>query len=462
MRGRTNILSGGGTAVANGELKEFVVADNKEVKVGDFVQVIYQENKNLNFVEDGSYEFFFQIDDTRAVCFYRIGEIGNNYRISICLFENNTFLMKGAIILPIQSITIYNVFLLKETNEYFYICIFGSKVIIVQISKDKSIYQLKYKIVDTDSYIPESQDKVLCAYKLSGEKVFKFTMYTEYNGTDYPIKNFGARMIELKINEEQEGFSVEKNEKEKLTAYQGGGTSIKRENCTDFILTKLSTDEIVVEGYMSLKYTTSSFVNVFESITVTNITDYDFNVTNKANYGEPGNLRLGVVIAVDPLRNIRAYSNSYDGDQRHYTLEEGEYSIKSFLFLDSEAYFNINRNVIISIERNEKLINFQALRYDDDAKNIFMSNVLSKDVGLSSKVKNKGIFKINDNSFALFYGAGYYVVTYKNNQLQSGQDMLVNMVEPFNGDYSAIGFSKTGGTAGQTVKVYVPWEVNVT
>ena len=38
MRGRTNITQRSGTVPVNGDIKEYVVADGNEIKVGDFVK----------------------------------------------------------------------------------------------------------------------------------------------------------------------------------------------------------------------------------------------------------------------------------------------------------------------------------------------------------------------------------------------------------------------------------------
>lgn len=47
MRGRTNIISSGGEAVANGELKEFVVAEGESIGKGDFVSTKNNATKNI-------------------------------------------------------------------------------------------------------------------------------------------------------------------------------------------------------------------------------------------------------------------------------------------------------------------------------------------------------------------------------------------------------------------------------
>ena len=196
--------------------------------------------------------------------------------------------------------------------------------------------------------------------------------------------------------------------------------------------------------------------NSLVSVSAKNITGNDFEILQNSET-IMGNKTVESIFSLDANNDVCAYGTS----QNRFRLIEGGYEITSFSFMSSGIYYNVKKNIVIAIKHHSispKKFNFQIIRFDDSMEIYYTSDILETSFDSEESEKEIGFFKINDSSFALFYGKGYYTVTYKNNQLQSGQDMLVNMVEPFNGDYSAIGFSKTGGAEGQTVKVYVPWE----
>lgn len=76
MRGRTNILGGGGGAVVNGQIKDFKVADGNNISVGDFVTMIsgpasYYDVQNYSFDLFGESKVF-KISNSKCALFYGV------------------------------------------------------------------------------------------------------------------------------------------------------------------------------------------------------------------------------------------------------------------------------------------------------------------------------------------------------------------------------------------------------
>ena len=71
-----------------------------------------------------------------------------------------------------------------------------------------------------------------------------------------------------------------------------------------------------------------------------------------------------------------------------------------------------------------------------------------------------GVVNVGNNNYLCLGGMGYVAVHYEDHTVSKGMTENLNTVKPYDGTNKAIGFAKTGGNAGETVKVYVPWEDN--
>ncbi len=460
MRGRTNILGGGGGAVVNGQIKDFIVADGNNISVGDFVTMIsgpasyYETPSNINIGQN--YKVVFKISDSKCVIFY-----DKNIMI---LDLSNGVVLDQIISGTFQSVSIGNIY--QIDNTHFAILYNGSisnsiysfkaDILTLDVENNECSFVTKTCSVDVSSlsYVSFVINEDL-AYVFNGV-LFIQTMYYKYSSGSY-FYEYAIAWFDL--NSDKSGLYKFENPGNYMP-YDNKNIYYcwsHDENNNIYIFYQSSSSS----GYTSIEVNKLSFSLEDESLQVIGKYKMDtgrphfFNFRSLLSYVGNNNFALSCrqgieIIKVDNgitlLNYIQDVNNMFDIPS---ISVYGNY----LLIFQIDSARRIGYQGVISLD--------DLLTIEDFQTQNFTIGVLS---GSSKGYVNSYFDLLSfDNKFLLFgvSPSSSKIVRVIECKLENenivGMDSE-NYVTSYNG--KALGFAKTGGNAGDTIKVYVPYDNN--
>ncbi len=471
MRGRTNIT--GGNVVVNGELKEFVVADGNIIGKGDFVQYSYVKNQNNSLFQNSFNRYSVQIDETKMLILYKMGTSDTNTTFAAVFdYENNSLIMFSTPLILNNIDIIWNGDHRKvyEENGNLYFA-FASQsyregktqkyvptALVIKLNSGTN--ELSYKIYEIESENSARNDGKVggCIGKYE-DFSSDFVMYGEVpcridddGGYKNPGYDFIFSKISIIINDDD--FS--------LQATKIGSFSKNNERNSETYKYIASSCQLSADS----SYITFSLCNVNygepDKILIYKIgkEETDMTLTRKFGFGTAGsqnalikNLTNGVALLVgdsgqELINEYGIFSKVSGGAFFGRAFVESGYM---------EPAYNLEKmreGVIVGygVGKNREKRGMEVLNYNTEMQTYEISNTLyTKSMGSNSG----GVMNVGGNKHILLEGKGYYGFTYENNVVSEGVEDhgIVKQYETGN----ALGFAKTGGKAGQNIKVYVPW-----
>lgn len=442
MRGRTNI-NGGGNVVVNGIPKEFTVAENCTIGKGDFVEVAYIGSKN-QFSESG-YNFrdifevkdglFIAINDWNIVFFTYKNNVLNilstddtNRANSLYKLEDNLFLGYTTTSRDADGNQISGPFTFEVDTEN--VCITNKIMYDIDCNLYNSARMTENYIIsyDTNAYGPYAEFRLIDISdhkNITSGGFIRCTINAEYKQNSPTAKfvgttdnsvlvvwnyDYGSRVaiIEFTFSEDFTTVTWDFIEKGSDTYHSGSSGS---GNTYFYAPLECASDRISIMG--------------------TNYYAYYF----QRNYYYNGNIK-----EKDARLIFRCTDNGY-------------FSLSCF---DSVPYR------IIAISENVWCViyyggYYSIMNYNIEEKRMYMSDVYTESLlgtynSVSCFVKDKELVIIPSAAPACTFS-----FTILDQNIVLGEDQ--NIVKPYDGKQSAIGFAKTGGTAGEKIKVYVPKEI---
>ena len=471
MRGRTNI-NGSGNAVVNGESKEFVVADGETVGKGGFVQASYKSRVNSTLFNNTIYKAMYDMGGGECIIIYRNGDNPKSIMYAaIFKFVDNELIRISN---PVETGVAYtasdyaSVIKMKKINDNIYCFTY---YLYTGTSSDGDMYSYGVyflgvndnEIVDVANFKWDN----MVGYKTNGIEVFKF------NDDD---TTFGVMAFE----ESSVRFGS------KLFLHIGNISFLNNE----IILTTLkdvTVQEELNDGYdiylfeqyrkenetlVSCLYYRKDSIAIFYvyKVLITRKGE-DFEITSEridlgSSYDREGGFRIVPIV-----------QDEYSGDVALWEYRTGESGKSATLYNCNYVnlgtagkwfgYFNkrISPNEIALFEYKSYgtpySLNAEVGIYNNEIKTVTWSN--KAEIGeISNDIRSNpyGILNIGDNNYLLLSGKGYIAFHYEEKNVSKGMTENLNTVKPYNGTNKAMGFAKTGGNSGETVKVYVPWEDN--
>lgn len=459
MRGRTNILGGGGGAVVNGQIKDFIVADGNNISVGDFVTMIsgpasyYETPSNINIEQ--YYKVVFKISDSKCAIFY-------DKNIMILDLSNGIVLDK-IISGNFQSVSSGNIYQIDNTH---FAILYGG-------STSNSIYSFKADILTLDvennecSFVTKtcSVDVSSLSYvnfNINGDVAYVFngvlfiqTMYSKYSSGSY-IYEYAIAWFDLnsdksdlyKFEDPGNYMPYSNNPSEFCWSHD------ENDNIYIFYQNSSSSSSLIEVNKLSLSLENES-LQVIGKYQMNTGHIHKYNFRNLLSYIGNNNFALSCnngieIIKVDNgitlLNYIQDVNNMFDIPS---ISVYGNY----LLIFQIDSARKIGYQGVISLD--------DLLTIEDFQTQNFTIGVLS---GSSKGYVNSYFDLLSfDNKFLLFgvSPSSSKIVRVIECKLENenivGMDSE-NYVTSYNG--KALGFAKTGGNAGDTIKVYVPYDNN--
>lgn len=486
MRGRTNVTQRSGTVQVNGQIKEYEVADGNTISVGDFVsfskniedpvvvenftnnlfsQKIYIDDSTYILIVDGSKLSVIKngvvVDSLSSFIFVylsvsnKVLAIDSNNNISVYKFD----VITNKLILQYtkSNVEIYNTY----NNTYKNLFELNGHLLSLTYSSSSGSSAKLFSVTDEDIVL-------LQTVKLSSRYYF--------NGTGVGFYRNGVLSI--------------------FNSYMdsSGDTTIS--------YFKLGDDNIIVEdGYISVNNLFTG-LNSFKKIRQISIIDSNsylvqFSDVQAVTYG--GNAEtLFVFLRYNNLNKIEVEYNFKPSGYIGTSASSYDYPYKtdgkliSIITLGNDKFLGLtstvlmNNSFVIGTSKGEDAQQNKSIMlyciYEIQNGNLiqtsnWMELISLRDVVLKSRyytikylrpdvsyfIKNgseyKIIFGITSGSISASTDDNYYLSQLLSINLSVKNDNVAdisNKVSLYNG--GAIGFAKTGGTAGQTIQVYVPNE----
>lgn len=457
MRGRTNITQRSGTVPVNGDVEEFIVADGKNINVGDFVSVIYGNASYYDGLDD-SYNIsygsdMFEISNNKLVAFY-----GQN----ICVF--NTSINGGIEVDKILSGTFHSVGgvsdyskVYKIDNSHFAIAYYSSlsgnvsstlniDIITLDIENNTVTFETKqYSLNFSSSLIPKHLMGIICNGVI-------FIPYIGKEGTSY-YRNLTIAWFDINLGDcgvcaitdyyyaiDDYHGAIVQGEGNEIYAFT---TGYKNQKFDDYIACSKFTflpeeRSLVLNGMYSQNtgaihtYCTNGIVTYIGNDRFAIITDS--RTIEIVEIKETVTLLNSIQLPFNEL--TKTYASLFRYKDKYILFGENS----SHLFIYSYV-FNL-----------EELLNVTSITF-----NTF--NFITVYANVSNNIKDANIIPF-ENYFVLFggkeesvwYGGIMCLCKVIGNNL-SGVDSS-NFVTNYNGN--SIGFAKTSGASGETIQVYVP------
>ena len=441
MRGRTNI-NGGGNVVVNGILKELTVAENCTIKKGDFVEVAYIGSKNQFSESVYNFRDIFEVKDGLFIAI-------NDRNIVFFTYKNNAL----------------NILSTDDTNRATSLYKLEDNLFLgyKTTSRDTSGNQISGPFTfEVDTENARITNKIM--YNIDCN-LYDSARMTENHIISYDRSAYGPS-VEFRLIDISNHKNITSGGLIRCTIdakYKQNSPEAKFVGTTD-------NSVLVVwdyDGGRSVAIIEFTFSEDFTTVTWKSIADYGDTYTS-------GSSSSGNTYSCTPLKctsdRISIMGTNYCAYfyQRKYyykgSVKEKETSLifrctgNSLLLscFDSVPYR------IIAISENVWCViydegHYSIMNYNVEEKKMYMSDVYTESLlgtyfSVSYFVKDKKLVIIPNTAPACTFS-----FTILDQNIVLGEDK--NIVKPYNGKQSAIGFAKTGGMAGEKIKVYVPKEI---
>lgn len=452
MRGRTNI-NGSGNAVVNGELKEFVVADGEMVGKGDFVQASYKKRYKTNLFKNKFSKKSIDIGDGKCIILYRNGTDSSSITYaSVFQFADNELIRKS-IPVEIEYVVDFGPCEKIQDNIYAFTYYFSYN----ESSSTKKGYECCFLLVEEDEIVDIK--KITWRDSFDWHSAANITIAKFKNSNIFCVfcngKGDSGRGNVLGYVGEIANFdgkiniiNIKNYEEELLGIYTTGKSYVFTQNEKE--------DEISIS---LLTYVPGKHDRVYKFV----VSKPEYNITsNEINVGYTKtedsritpfvqNIDTGDVVLYDSSGKS---SNIYNID--YINLGSGGKWIGSAVRISHNEY-------ILGEIPTGGGIEVEFSHYDNITKTVSWSNKENiYELYDPEWVFNPfyGVVNVGNNNYLCLGGMGYVAVHYEDHTVSKGMTENLNTVKPYDGTNKAIGFAKTGGNAGETVKVYVPWEDN--
>lgn len=485
MRGRTNVTQRSGTVQVNGQIKEYEVADGNTISVGDFVSF----SKNIEdpvFVENiNGYHLFSQkiyINDSTYILIVmssnsKLSVIKNGIVVDSLLSTAFVYLSVSNKVLAIDS---------RENISVYKFDISTNKLVLQYTKSNVQIYSTNRSLFELNGCLLSLQ------YTSSGSNAKLFSV------TDSDITLL--QTLKLSSTSYFYGIGVGFFKNGVLSVFNGSNDSTKKYSSISYF--KLSEEnEIVEDGYIMesslfdgiCNYYDIRSLNIIDSnsyviqFSISQTVTYFANAESNFVFLKYNNLnKLEVEYSFKPSGYIGTSASSteypYKTDGKLISI----IPIGNNKFLGLNSTILMNNNYVISYSKGEdaqqnksiilyciyEIQNGVLVQLTNWSELISLRSVVLKSTYYMIKYLRPDVnyFIKNGSEYSIIFGItsggsgsntenNYYLsqlmsinLSVKNNNVAD----ISNKVSLYNG--GAIGFAKTGGTAGQMIQVYVPNE----
>lgn len=456
MRGRTNVALSSGTAVANGKIEEFTVAEGETVNVGEFVSIKYDAQK----------EFLFKTTITKDRA--KVSYVGNfdlydmilvssDERMEILVY--NSLDLVGAIDLGKTSAMGTGGGLFTSTGSYSIYAnakIFGDKLVLIKPNSEESVtkfgtmYYYIYKIQLIDGTIImsriETESKIFMYKDPNSEELKELgdTKSTDFRGCIFEKINENYLIYGIKdlpylclYRISEEGISYVSQCRASFSGNIAGSL-------------RISENKVIVLANEEAAFL--EIDNNFSEISIVKTVKHEM-------FPSETYVTFSLLDGHDAIFFLSEGKNSMTSGQFIHFELHGEEIIEDKTIQNSICTFGFIKNNKLYALCNYKESEMRIIVYD---YKVFLKeeNFTSLFPINSNNHTNKNFMLFKEDDFKIFYGEkseieGFFSVKGK----ESGDLMIIGdkkMAYKYNGIGCSIGFSKTGGKSGDTIKVYVP------
>ena len=431
MRGSTNITQRSGTVPVNGDIKEYVVADGNEIKVGDFVK--YGTISSEVVLHDNSSKI------------YRNDKISdNNYLI----LQNNSLYLIELIDYNVNVLSVYNDYVIINytiLDDNSIVCCIESSPYVIRIKVENGNFVFLNSAVDSPvittslccfywegyffnviSYSSSSTKIRLHYYKVTEGYGIEYVSYYEYSSASWGVPPYSMSFDNGKL----------------LFFGTGGSSSSSSSWAREFVYLSLSivSGSLVVEEKVSLNLGVSS-ISIISGGCV--FFDKYYVCLAYLNGRSTNWLIINLLSGTKQTKTLSSFGISGGGGYNGMlsNVFEGKYivlymsdSISIFEFSESDGSIYLSSNILtglpIDLSGLSSMGNYGCIICYDNIANVL-------------------ICKSNSGTLSYIYDISL------NRDIISGR-IDKNVVESYITGDIAIGFAKTGGTSGETIQVYVP------
>ncbi len=440
MRGRTNI-NGGGNVVVNGIPKEFTVAENCTIGKGNFVEVAYIGSKNQFSEREYRFADIIEVKDGLFIARERLDK-------NIICFSYKNNVLRICSTYDTNGVTAIfrledNLFLGYDMNNPFTFEVDTENMSLTNV-KELGITGL------TD------------AARMSETHIITYTLSTSSKELDVCV---------LDVTDHKNITVSEIIKCDFSAGYSYGGNTILLDTVGSAIFLGTTSNSIwVILGHINtsenrinrdyLEFTISEDLTSI-SYACRDHEDYEYN-ENLYSYSI-NNVPLGEVCIADNTYILCSYTKTsyikkkYNGEERQYHLIDiGQKKKVAYKFdrtsRGGSYLIAISENVWCVIETSSE---YAILNFNEEEKTFY----LSKTRNAGGEIGTWIAFVKDKELVTIYFSGSTYTIpfTIVDKDIVKGEDQ--NIVKPYDGKQSAIGFAKTGGTAGEKIKVYVPKEI---
>lgn len=475
MRGRTNVLSGGGEVIVNGQVKEFEVAAGNNISVGDFVS-FEKFQQSPTFVEN--------VNTNSKRCFQVY--ISESVYLQVVQFggDSHIYLVNGSIVK--QKITVnytsypHEVFFLPSSRKVLlfkngYISLCQIDELYENISYIKELSVTGTITCCNDKIVSLSSSSIKCYNLTSDNELNLLNSYSDINvgsesyyktfckGSKLHIFNYKYAANTNKVSAKYSVLNVADDGTVSLISTSSNNSVPNFDMMMNLIYTDANNFYIVLEDYSQCSY--------YKGYNLGYICFYKFDEDNMLQTWGIG--CMGYEGTDSTSTNFPYYSNSYDFV---FIPINDEF----FLCFSATILFNNRDTETTEDEQQNYSVLFYSIykKQESDFARIgewielYRERTVTKHNSYYYAKEYKFSFSYYfkyGNEYELFLGSA----SYPSNTSHSYIDKIVKInfkvennvitaisdkVTSYNG--SSLGFAKTGGNAGDTIKVYVPYDNN--
>lgn len=473
MRGRTNITQRSGTAPVNGDVKEFVVEEGNVINVGDFVSFTRNIDEPTTVMQSGSFS---------SIIIYK----EDDFYIQKILYVNSGVvqLIKNGEVK--KSLTIgknYEAVYLSTLSKL----VIGDSVSHSVYSVDKSSFSISLLKTTTSNL---SNFKCWQVFEL-GDKFLTLDYYNGLKATIFSLSSDNVVSVFKTVNINSSNY-FSKDEKG-VGFYKNGKLSIFHwYSSLGLSYFNFDGENLTIDGYNALKsfignQTYNCFVNYFDNNilltfpTVDQLTDDSTSVTNYviANYdGASDKIVSQTIFNLEGYEGAAASTNFpyISNGYQTFLIPLGNNKFLCFATAILKNNYDEMSSGTATTNSNYSIIYYCIYEY----QNSLMTKVTnwielyrSNKPNLSNSRWLIKYFLVNfmyyylvENVYYCYFGltSGNYngnkvVYNLLLINFQLNNDVIGDVtgkVMSYNG--GSLGFAKTGGTSGQTIQVYVPYD----
>ncbi len=445
MRGRTNI-NGGGNVVVNGLVKEYTVAPESNITKGDFVRLETKASTEILLnerSESGNWVDY-------------IGKIANKKHVF--LIDSSLYIIGIENKVP-EILSYYNqhkVVKAAMSSDGIIYCVLNAEpwVISLRITENDTFALENTAENIPDSYTPDSDNIKYC--RVIGNNFYVISHYINKQSNTYYLS---VGVTSFDITDSAINFKWIKS-----NGYSNGATYGR--NAFDVI------DDTIYFYSVVQRVLMVNSIYIDES-------NYQFTTHKIGEYGtdnETGGLwPLGNNLLI-PMQNTILKINVITGDSvslplSTFGMTNAKYHAR-LLYPFKNKIAVLLYYYITSSYSTKSNFELAVLALDEQSNQLIKwSNVLTfypRISGTKISFQDGGsttpLTGIADNDSIILinmYSSGYMtsLLTASEDYSTVMEGVDQNIVKPYDGKQSAIGFAKTGGTAGEKIKVYVPKEI---